>query len=186
MIPPFITLWIGADKLIDTVSFSLIILNCYLQGQSSAFNNARIAKGNFGKDKVWALAQALINLAVSIIAGHYLGLVGIYIGTVVSRLVYVIFRPYSTYKFLFEKSSGEYYKSFILYFGVVVFAGIVSKVVTSKLLISPSIGSFIVAAVLVALIVNLCFMIFFFKSQEMKAWKTRICNILSIRKSSNF
>ena len=46
----------------------------YLQGQSAAFNNARIAKGNFGKDKNWALAQALVNLVVSIIAGHYLGL----------------------------------------------------------------------------------------------------------------
>lgn len=52
LIPPFITLWIGADQLIDTVSFSLICVNCYLQGQSTAYNNARIAKGNFGKDKI--------------------------------------------------------------------------------------------------------------------------------------
>lgn len=92
LIPPFITLWIGADKLIDGVSFTLIVLNCYLQGQSFAFNSARIAKGNFGKDKSWALLQALVNLVVSIIGAKCLGLVGICIGTVVSRLVYVFFR----------------------------------------------------------------------------------------------
>lgn len=68
LIPPFITLWIGSDKVIDDVAFTLIIVNCYLQGQSTAYNNARIAKGNFNKDKGWAIAQAITNLVVSIIA----------------------------------------------------------------------------------------------------------------------
>ena len=178
LVPPFITLWIGSDKLIDNVSFSLIIINCYLQGQSAAFNNARIAKGNFGKDKNWALAQALVNLVVSIIAGHYLGLVGIYIGTVTSRLVYVVCRPYSTYRFLFEESSVEYYKKFLLYFIAVIFTAIISKLLTYKLLVVPKVGTFVVAVFIVGIVVNLCFLLMFFKSQEMKAWKDRIYSII--------
>ena len=169
---------IGSDKLIDNVSFSLIIINCYLQGQSAAFNNARIAKGNFGKDKNWALAQALVNLVVSIIAGHYLGLVGIYIGTVTSRLVYVVCRPYSTYRFLFEESSVEYYKKFLLYFIAVIFTAIISKLLTYKLLVVPKVGTFVVAVFIVGIVVNLCFLLMFFKSQEMKAWKDRIYSII--------
>lgn len=178
LIPPFITLWIGADKLIDTVSFTLIIINCYLQGQSGAFNNARIAKGNFGTDKGWALAQALVNLIVSIVAGHFLGLVGIYIGTVVSRLVYVIFRPFSTYRFLFNCSSKEYYKNFIIYFLAVVFVALVSKIATYKLLTEPSIPLFILAAVIVMIITNACFLLLFGRKSEMKLWVARLHGIL--------
>lgn len=182
LIPPFITLWIGADKLIDSTSFLLIIINSYLMGQSVAFNNARIAKGNFGRDKVWAFAQAIVNLVVSIIAGYYFGLVGIYIGTVVSRLVYVIFRPYSTYHFLFGQSSGEYYKKFLYYFITVVITGLVAKMLTSALLVSPTIGRFIIAAVLVVVITNLCFVIVFCHSEEMKAWRLRVKNIVNYRR----
>lgn len=179
LIPPFITLWIGADKLIDSTSFLLIIINSYLMGQSVAFNNARIAKGNFGKDKVWAFAQAIVNLVVSIIAGYYLGLVGIYIGTVVSRLVYVVFRPYSTYRFLFEQSSREYYKKFLHYFIAVAITGLVTKMFTSELLATPTIGRFIIATILTVLIINLFFLIIFLRSEELKEWKLRVKSIVS-------
>lgn len=179
LIPPFITLWIGADKLIDNTSFLLIIINSYLMGQSVAFNNARIAKGNFGRDKVWAFAQAIVNLVVSIIAGYYLGLAGIYIGTVVSRLVYVVFRPYSTYHFLFERSSREYYKKFLHYFIAVAITGLVTKILTSKLLAEPTIGRFIIATILIVLIINLFFLIMFLRSEELKAWKLRVKSIVS-------
>lgn len=179
LVPPFITLWIGADKLIDNTSFLLIIINCYLMGQSAAFNNARVAKGNFGKDKNWALAQAIINLVVSIVAGYYWGLVGIYIGTVVSRLVYVVFRPYSTYYFLFEQPSREYYKKFLRYFISVAITGLVAKILTFKLLASPTMGGFIIATVLVVLIINSFFLIIFLHSEELQAWKLRIKSIVS-------
>lgn len=185
LIPPFITLWIGADKLIDNTSFLLIIINSYLVGQSVAFNNARIAKGDFGRDKGWALAQALVNLIVSIIAGYYWGLVGIYIGTVASRLIYVVFRPYSTYRFLFERSSSEYYKNFLIYFAVVLFVAIINKIVTFKLLVSPTIGTFIIATMVVVLLTNFSFLLFFIKTKEMQAWLIRLRNVVDIRKNRN-
>ena len=120
----------------------------------------------------------MVNLVVSIIAGHYLGLVGIYIGTVTSRLVYVVCRPYSTYRFLFEESSVEYYKKFLLYFIAVIFTAIISKLLTYKLLVVPKVGTFVVAVFIVGIVVNLCFLLMFFKSQEMKAWKDRIYSII--------
>lgn len=55
LLPPFIELWIGETYLIDAASFTLILVNFYLQGQSVVYNNARIAKGNFNKDKWWSL-----------------------------------------------------------------------------------------------------------------------------------
>ena len=40
----------------------------------------------------------------------YYGLIGVFFGTVISRLFYVVFRPLLTYRFLFGCSVVEYYK----------------------------------------------------------------------------
>ena len=133
LIPPFITLWIGSDKLIDSGSFLLIVINCYYQGQCEVFNNARNAIGNFGMDKRWAMLQAAVNLVVSVIGAKTIGLIGVYVGTVASRLVYVIFRPYAAYKAMFRVSSREYYYSLIRYFLAVSVAGYLTYLATVKL-----------------------------------------------------
>lgn len=178
LIPPFITLWIGKGFLIDQISFILILANCYLQGQSTIYNNARIASGNFNKDKWWALAQALVNLVVSIIAAKYLGLVGVYIGTVVSRLVYIIFRPYSTYKFLFDVSSAEYYKKLVSYIFLVLIAAVITWVSTKFLFANISWLTFIIACGIVVVVPNIIFLIFTFKTKEFKMMLKRIRTLL--------
>lgn len=180
LIPPFITLWIGNDKLIDFKAFTLIILNCYFQGQCTAYNNARIAKGNFNKDKWWAIVQALVNLFVSIACTMKYGLVGIYIGTITSRMVYVLFRPYSTYEFLFEESCVHYYKKLFWYFFQVTFTGIVTKKISNLILKSISIKSFIVVCFIVLVIPNVIFLVFNFKSEEFNSWKNRLVQIMRI------
>lgn len=178
LMPPFITLWIGGDKIIDETAFILIIINCYFQGQSTAYNNARIAKGNFNKDKGWAIIQAFTNLVVSVICAKFYGLVGIYIGTVVSRMVYVIFRPYSTYKFLFDESSVEYYKKLIQYFVNVMIAAFLTKFVVTKILTNISIFTFSMSVIAVAIIPNLVFFVLTVKTKEFSEWKCRILKVL--------
>lgn len=174
LIPPFITLWIGEDKLIDNISFTLIILNVYLQGQCTAYNNARIAKGNFNKDKWLALLQAIINLGVSLVAARYLGLVGVYIGTIVSRLIYVLFRPYSTYEFLFGEKVTLYYRKFAKYFIEVLLAAIVTKLIVNIIIREVTVISFVIAMLIVVIVPNAVFFICNIKSQELLMWKNTI------------
>lgn len=183
LIPPFISLWIGSDKLIDNISFTLIIINVYLQGQCTAYNNARIAKGNFGKDKWLALLQALVNLIVSLCAAKQFGLVGVYIGTISSRMVYVVFRPYSTYYFLFEESVTIYYRKFIEYFIEVICVAFITKTVVDLVLCELTIMNFIFAVFLVAIIPNLCFLLCNFKTREFEMLKERVIRIMSSLKS---
>lgn len=178
LIPPFITLWIGADKLIDQTAFTLIILNCYLEGQCAAYHNVRIAKGNFNKDKVWAIAQAITNLVVSIICAKRYGIVGIYIGTVVSRMVYVVFRPYSTYRFLFDESPAVYYRKLTQYFLNVVLAAGITKYCVSFVLTEITIARFAVSTVIVAVVPNLIFLLLNCKSAEAVMLKQRLTALL--------
>lgn len=177
LIPPFITLWIGADNLVDSPAFTLIIINCYLQGQSTAYHNARIAKGNFNKDKIWAFVQAIVNLIVSVMCARKYGLVGIYIGTVVSRMVYVIFRPYSTYTFLFGEKSIAYYKRLVKYFCEVVFAALITKWIVDQILSAVTIPRFILGLLVVAVIPNLLFGVLNYRSEEFMSWRNRLMAI---------
>ena len=139
LVPPFITLWLGAEYLIDNASFILIVLNAYLLGQFLVYNNARGVKGNFGKDKWLSLSEALINLIVSVICAYYLGLVGVYIGTIASKVFYTIARPIATYRFMTDKSPWDYFSRFLKYFGATVFAGAITYLVCSRVLITVNI-----------------------------------------------
>jgi O-antigen/teichoic acid export membrane protein len=168
LIPPFISLWIGSDKLVNTVVFLLIVINFYMQGQSIIYANARAAKGNFSKDKWWSFAQAIINLVVSIVGVKLCGLVGVYIGTIVSRIFYTIGRPLSTYSFLFEESVVQYYMSYLRNMITIIIAGGITYLITRKLLVVSDINvfKFILACLLDAIVPNVLLLIFNIRNKE--------------------
>ena len=178
LIPPFITLWLGGDFLIDNVSFLLIVLNCYLLGQFTIYNNARGVKGNFGKDKWLSLSEALINLVVSVICAHYLGLVGVYIGTIASKVFYTIARPIATYRFMTDRSPWDYFSRYIKYFGATALAGAVTYFVCSRILTVVTVWTFIAAAVIVTILPNVMFLALFFRDGEFKSVVRRAVNII--------
>lgn len=181
LVPPFISLWIGADKLIDSLSFFLIVVNAYLQGQSLGFYHARVAFGNFGKDSIWMLVQALVNLAVSVIGAYYMGLAGVYIGTVVSRIVSVVFRPCSLYRLMFQKSVLEYYRILAKYGLATLAVGVCMNSVSKVLLRELSWESFLLCVLVLVIGTNLLFFLLFFRSQEWKALIHRMEGLIQRR-----
>lgn len=182
LIPPFIELWLGKDFLIDNVSFLLIVFNCFLVGQATIYNNARVGKGDFNRDKWLSFSQAIVNLVVSIIAAKYLGLLGVYIGTIVSRLVVVVFRPILTYKFLFEKSSYEYYVTFVGYLVVILISGAITYMATYLLLREVTVLKFALSALIVAILPNLLFFVFTFWTNGFKSFFCRLKAFIPSRK----
>lgn len=178
LLTPFVELWAGSDYAIDTASLVLIIFNFYLQGQSTIYNNARIAKGNFNMDKWWSLLQAVINLVVSVAVAMRLGLVGVYIGTVVSRLVFVVSRPSCTYRFLFGKSPSAYFRKLLIYFAAVVVATITCRAACAPLLSSLGWHTLIASAVICLVVPNLIFFALFRGSVEFEALRVRVASLL--------
>jgi len=179
LIPPFITLWLGEDYLIDIWPFLLIIINIYMQGQCTIYNNARNAKGNFNLDKWISVIQAIINLVVSIICAKVWGLLGVYIGTIVSRLFFVIARPIKTYRFLYGSSSLYYFRDFIIYFLVTIFAGVTTYYVTKNVFNNGvTIPNFILSCVIVTCIPNVIFFVVFVRTRYMKMLLKRIKRVV--------
>lgn len=178
LIPPFIKLWLGSDYLIDNGSFLLIVLSNYLLGKAQVYNNARIAKGDFNRDKWVALAQALVNLIVSVIGAYYLGLIGVFIGTIVSRLINIIFKPYLTYSFLFAKPCKEYYYSMLTQSFVIILSGLITYYLVQFLFHEVSVYSFVISVLIVAIVPNIVFVCAFFRTQEFKESIAIIASVL--------
>ena len=178
---PFIELWIGDRYLIDPLSFALMVVNFYLQGQCSVYNNARIAKGSFNRDSGWSLVQALVNLVISVAGGLVMGLPGIYVGTIVSRFVLFVSRPLATSQLLFGCSSASYFKDALVYLLVVLGATVVCSFVCAPVLSEVTMGSFLVALALCAVVPNALFALLFCRSRRLKAVVGRVMSYLAGR-----
>lgn len=178
LITPFIRLWAGESYVIDEVSLSLILINFYLQGQCTIYNNVRIAKGHFNMDKWWSLLQAAVNLIVSIVCALQIGLAGVFAGTVVSRLVFVVARPCSTYRFLFGEPPKRYFSVFLKYLEAVVLAAAVCGLLCRSLPCQGQWIGFVGSALACLIVSNAIFFILFGRCKEMKALKTRVAGLV--------
>ena len=113
LLGPFISLWIGSDKMIDHGTICLLCVNFYMTGMRVALTNIRNAAGIFEKDKWVSIIQAVANIVISIVLAINLGLIGIYLGTFISGLIPSIIRPYKIYKYVFMTSSRQYFLEYI-------------------------------------------------------------------------
>ena len=115
LLTPFITLWIGADKTLSSITIALIILNHYLTGMRYSLIVVKTAAGVFKQDRFILLLQAIINLVASIILVKLIGLPGVFAGTVLQSVVANIARPFIYYPIVFKKQGIEYFKDSLLF-----------------------------------------------------------------------
>lgn len=115
---PFVTIWMGESRLVDAITVALLCINYYFTGARTPLANVKIAAGIFEQDQWVPFVQAVTNIGVSIICAKYWGLKGVYIGTLVSSMWPNIVRPIIIFKYVFQRSSADYFKR---YFSRIVF-----------------------------------------------------------------
>jgi len=166
LLTPFVTLWIGADKTIGNSVVALLAVNYYITGQRNALLIFRNAAGAYSNDKYVAVVEAIVNLIASIFLGKYMGLTGIYLGTIISGLVSALMRPVIIYNDLFKISSKEYYKDACFFIVVLLLPTIALRTIQKYIFTKPSIATLIFLGFLVLIIVNLTIIITTRKREE--------------------
>ncbi len=163
LLNPFVTLWIGKDKLIGQVVINLLIINFYVTGMRIPLANIKAAAGVYFQDRFVSVIQAAINLIVSIIGVRYLGLAGVFIGSVVSSLaVPCWYRPIVVYKYVLAASPKTYFSKYICY---ALLTGVNTGITygLSTLLFKNSItwvsvfGTGMICTVIPFIVISLCF-----------------------------
>ena len=110
----FVTLWVGEEYVLQPMAFVILIINTFIS--LTRTNDSFIAAYGLFQD-VWApVAEASLNLGLSILLGHFFGLDGILAGVMISLLVIVCgWKPYFLYHNGFRESVWEYMRRYSKY-----------------------------------------------------------------------
>lgn len=115
----FVGLSFGEQYVFDSSITLILCLNFYLTGMRQATLVFRDSMGLFRYDRYKALAEAVINLVVSLILGHFLGTAGVFLGTMVSTVSTSLWvEPYMLYKHRLQASVKPYFGRYALYASV--------------------------------------------------------------------
>lgn len=178
LIQPFTKLMWGAEYVVDFKVVILIIINAYIVGQRIPLNNMKVAGGVFTQDRFLPAFQAVLNLFISMFLAKKIGLIGVYIGTIVSGVVPTLLRPIIVFKPLFNKSSLKYYGIFIKHILMIIAIGLVNYYITSLIMSKINWISFVFAIIVTAILPNVVLLLFNFKTEEFIFLKKRIINVL--------
>lgn len=109
--------WVGEKYLLSHLTVMMIILDFYINIMLYPTWLYRETSGLFKQMKYIMLIAAVVNIAFSVILGKFMGLSGIFLGTIICRIsTYVWYEPKLLYKNKFEKSVKEYWKIRFQYF----------------------------------------------------------------------
>ena len=126
VLKPFISMWAGENYLLSNDVVFVHCLNIYIYGMMNSVWTFRSTMGLFIHGKWRPLVSAIINIIVSIFLAKRMGLIGVLLGTTITRCVTnVWFDPYIVYKHGLKKSPIMYYCKWLEYLSVVIADAIV-------------------------------------------------------------
>ena len=113
LINDFIVVWIGEDFLFDRFTLIMLCTQFYIIISRQINISYTNGCGLFARDKYRPIIEAFLNLFFSIIGVKLLGIVGVFIGTVISSILTVCWRePIILYREEFNESVWNYWKMY--------------------------------------------------------------------------
>lgn len=133
LIDPFITLWLGAEYVMEHHILVLILASMFIM-QTRGTNDQFLNAYGLFRD-VWApIAETVLSLSCAIIFGHYWGLAGVLSGMLVGMICIVVFwKPYFLYHCGFRKSVFQYWKVILRHLVSLCLAFVLSAYCASRL-----------------------------------------------------
>lgn len=110
LLNPLIMVWLGNDYVLDIPVVVSLSLSFYVTGSNQIASLYRTTLGLFEKAKMVPFTAAIINIVLSIVLGKYIGLLGVFIATSISKLLtFNLFDPILIYKYGFNKKPMKYF-----------------------------------------------------------------------------
>jgi O-antigen/teichoic acid export membrane protein len=127
LINPFVEAWLGKNMLMSTTVVVVLSANFFLSNMRLTNTSFVMASGLFRKDKLRPLIESVVHLVASIILVINFGIIGIFIGAIISNFTVVFWREgYLIHKNEFHQKPYRYY--------IYVFAFIIVTIALSLLM----------------------------------------------------
>ena len=176
LITPFINLWVGEGYSLNNTVVYVLCLNVFIEGTINIFWTFRSSMGLFEQGKYRPIFTMIINILASIILAKWIGVVGVFLGTTISRVsTNLWYDAYTIYKYGLKKNVSEYYKIFskriILLVGIIVVLKAISFMIFKTRI---NVMKFIIMIIITVLIFTISVISIYHKTDEYKYLKNII------------
>jgi O-antigen/teichoic acid export membrane protein len=167
-IEPFIKLWIGSEFIMSNSVIIVLMIIFYERGMRNSISTVKTTSGIFHEDRFAPLIQAAINLIISIVLVQYIGIVGVFIGTLISALAVPFWTtPYLVYKKVFHKPVLNYFIKYAYYIGIGIGSYWLTNLISS-FVVADNFFRLILIGFICLFVPNLIYIGIFYKTNEFK------------------
>ncbi|MGJ7919510.1 lipopolysaccharide biosynthesis protein [Neobacillus sp. LXY-4] len=185
ILEPFINWWLGSGYLLDSLTFTIILINFYITGMRASIITFKQTGGIFVQDKYMPLLEAAINLGTSLLLVKYFGLAGIFIGTTISSLSTVFWNaPRLVFRHVFKTSVRTYFEKYFLYALLTLITCYITTKICNFLVTETNLLSLVVKGVICLILPNVIYLGVFYKKTELQYVKNILKNLISIYKKN--
>ncbi len=172
LINTFIHLWVGTNYILDNFCVIIITINFYLNCMLLPVDTVKSSTGKYYQDRYIPIIQAIINLALSIILGKIMGLVGILLATTICYLCTVSWsKAYIIYKYIFQKNVFTYLKRQLKNGIMLLCTAFVIQYIFKYIHINGLFLSFVIKGCILTLTFSIIFLLFYRNSNEFSFFK---------------
>lgn len=169
LMEPFVKLWIGEEYLLSSIILFVLTINFYQKTSRLTYKSFKTAAGIFYEDRFVPIIEATINIVISVLLAKKIGLVGVFIGTIVSGLsLWCYSYPKYVYKNLFQKKYLNYAKETIGYISMFLITLYITITITDIFIINNIFLQLIIRFLICLIIPNLIIIICFNKTDNFK------------------
>lgn len=183
LLQPFIQLCFGNEYLLDYTVVIIVVSNFATNYMQNVVQIYKDASGLFVRGKYRAVMTAVLNLGISIILVKSIGLAGVFLGSIISRMVTTFwYDAWLLYKYGFHASPLPYFRNFLATMILIVLNTMLIQWITLPLYAATWAGIFL-KGILCIVVVNGIYILIYGRSNEFHYLKDKIISILKKKKS---
>lgn len=175
IVDSFVKLWLGKRFVLPLGVLLALSLNLYLTLARLTLYSFKTAAGIFHEDRFVPIMESIVNIVASITLLHFFGLAGVFMGTVCSALVVLLYGyPKYVYTTIFDKKALHYYIEFTYHLLIVAVIAALTFYISRTVALDSGIKQLVVNIGLCVTIPNLLLLAIFYKSKELGFYKQLI------------
>ncbi len=175
---PFIDIWLGRGYLLPKPAVLLIAVNFYIASMRIPLNSTKSVLGLFWEDRYKSLAEAVLNLGISVILARSLGITGIIAGTLLSTLAVPFWcEPMVLYRRGLQMPLRHYFAGYLAHSAVTLGAGALTWRLCGAIG-QEGIAAFLLKCLLCLVIPNIIYLAVYRRREELALLIAAVMRIL--------
>lgn len=178
---PFVEIWLGKKYVLGEGIVLALVLDFFVTNMIRCAALFRTSNGLFVQGKYRPVIMAVLNVVLSIALAYKMGVFGVLMATVISRLVtQTWYDPWLVYRNIFQHSAADYYKKYVLYVFTIVISISAIKFLVRMFVIDNLYAAFLFACLLCLFVPNMVLILFWHNTEEYQTCKERVFCIVKM------